>query len=122
MMMVYYNTVLHAKFFVQLVTPSALAIEKAMDSVVLVTDFSLAFSLVILLHRSRTGGFTSSDSVIKLIIAFTIGTSLITALLLLVALVSVNTNPDSFLWLASDLLASKRESACLCPADLSDSP
>ena len=109
MMMVYYNTVLHAKLLSQLASHSSIAVEKVMNVMALISDLSLAMSLVVLLQRRRMGGFSSTSSVIKLIIAYTIGTSLLSALLSLMALVLVIVYPDSFVWLAVDLLVSKCE-------------
>ena len=109
MMMVYYNTVLHAKLLSQLASHSSITVEKVMNVMALISDLSLAMSLVVLLQRRRMGGFSSTSSVIKLIIAYTIGTSLLSALLSLMALVLVIVYPDSFVWLAVDLLVSKCE-------------
>ena len=107
--MVFYNSVLKAKLFAQLVTKSNEGVERAIGVAMLVTELSLSLSLVVLLQRKRSGGFSTTDSVIKLIIAFTIGTSLLCALLGPVILILVIVAPHSFAWLALGLLIPNSE-------------
>lgn len=107
--MVFYSSVLHAKLFSQLVTKSTAGIEKAIGIVMLITELSLSLSLIILLQRKRSGGLSSTDSVIKLLIAYTIGTSLLCALLGPVILILVIVAPHSFAWLAFGLLVPNGE-------------
>ena len=107
---VYYNTLLHAKLFVQLTSRTAVTTEKVWLSVTLVTDLCLALSLVVLVQRRRAGGLARTYSVLKTIIAYTIGTTLLTTLCFILALILVNVLPNSFVSLAFDLLVCKRES------------
>lgn len=105
---IYYNSVLQAKVFEQLSSKSATTNEMAWLSVTLVTDLSLALSLVYLLQRRREGDFSKTDSILKTIIAYTIGTTLLTTLCFIIALILVNVYPTSFASLAFDLLVCKR--------------
>ena len=111
---VYYNSVLHAELFEQLASSTAVRNEKAWLIVTLITDLCLALSLVVLVQRRRAGGRTRTDSVLKIIIAYTIGTTLATTVCFLIALILVNVVPNSFASLAFDLLVCKREYGHAC--------
>ena len=117
---VFYSAILDATLFVQLSSSSNVAIGKAQVVVTLVTDLALALSLVFLIQRRRAGNFPSTDSVLKVIIAYTIGTSLLTTLCLLIVLILIIVFPDSFVWLACDLLVCKREPVLYLSHSLSD--
>ena len=74
--------------FSDLASKTPLAIDKAMNVIVLVADLALAGSLVILLHRKRSP-FAETNSVIKTITAYTISTSFVTVVISTIALVEV---------------------------------
>ncbi|KAL4255166.1 DUF6534 domain-containing protein [Pleurotus pulmonarius] len=62
-------------------------------------DVVIAFSLCVLLHRSRTG-FQRSDSMINKLIIFAVNTGVLTSLCAIASLISIAVAPTTFLYIA----------------------
>ncbi|OCB91622.1 hypothetical protein A7U60_g1121 [Sanghuangporus baumii] len=77
-----------------------------------ITDTYLAVVLVWLLRKARSG-FKRSDSVVNRLVTYTIGSSLVTAVSALFALVSAVVAPYSSVYLLGDLLLPKLYFNCL---------
>ena len=75
----YYAIVCHAIFVPEVGVPTPLAVEKALNVVFLMADSALAGSLIVLLHRKRSG-IRKTDSVIRLIIIYTLSSTAITSM------------------------------------------
>ena len=107
-MIVYCVTISKATFLTQLATYRTSTIEKIMNSTLIFADVALAGSLVFLLQRRRSG-FKKTDSGLKLIITYTVGTSAVTVIVTALALATNICYPDSFAYVACDLVISKCE-------------
>ncbi|KAH8109870.1 hypothetical protein DFH11DRAFT_1730779 [Phellopilus nigrolimitatus] len=70
------------------------------------SDIIIAFTLIFLLQRSRTG-FSRSETIINRLILFTINTGLLTSLCALMSLIFVSLYPDSFIYIAFFVCVSK---------------
>ncbi|KAJ3018782.1 hypothetical protein NUW54_g252 [Trametes sanguinea] len=71
-------------------------------------DILLAATLVVTLHKSRTG-FKRTDSLIDLLIVYTINTGLVTGVFGVLSLIFALVWPDSLIWSACNLVATKSE-------------
>ena len=109
--MVYYAEIQSARLFSQLDSRGPITVERIMNALMCFTDLSLAGSLVFLLRRLRSG-FTRTDAVVKSIIAYFLYTSLVTAVVACLSLIFAIVFPHSLLYLALDILISKRK---CCP-------
>ncbi|KAI9058010.1 hypothetical protein FKP32DRAFT_1293009 [Trametes sanguinea] len=69
-------------------------------------DALLAVTLVITLHKSRTG-FKSTDTLIDLLIIYTINTGLVTGVFGMLSFVFALVWPDSLIWSACNIVATK---------------
>ena len=108
-MMVYIVYIFHVTYFVQFTTSYALGVQRAMAIINLLTDSSLAVTLVILLHHRRME-LTNTASIVDRLTQYIIGTSLITVCISFLALACSYAWPVSFSYLALDLLSSKCQS------------
>lgn len=106
--MIYSVHLFKSEFITELATTYALGVEKSMNVLCLVADSSLAASLIALLHR-RKSAFDTTNSVVKRVTQFIIGTSLITVGFAIMALACNLAWPYSFSYIALDLLVAKCE-------------
>ena len=106
--MVYSAYLFRITFVTSLATHYALTIQKTMNVLTAVTDTVLAASLVVLLHRGQSA-FKSTASVVHRLTQFIIGTSVITVCVAFASLTCTFVWPDSFSFLAFDLLVAKCE-------------
>ena len=86
--------------------------ERAMNVIVLITDTAIALVLIYLLWNRRSG-FKKTESIIKRLVAFTIGTGLITSIMAIVAFVAAEALPNSFIYLLIDFCMAKRRLSVL---------
>ncbi|KAL5484814.1 hypothetical protein ACEPAI_7456 [Sanghuangporus weigelae] len=86
--------------------------ERAMNVLVFITDISIALAIVILLWRRRSG-FKRTEGLIKRLVALTIGTSLITGVMAILALVVAEVLPNTFIYLIIDFCISKLYYNCM---------
>ena len=103
---IYYAKATQTVLFIDLMLPQNVHIEQAMNVLFMAADLALAISMVVLL-RKRRSGFPKTDSIVKRIVLYTVGTSVATVFISTVALVSVLVAPQSFLFLAADLTICK---------------
>lgn len=75
-------------------------------AVISATDTLIAVTLIILLHRSRTG-FVTSDSMINRLILFTVNTGALSSLLSLFIIIMLQVYPNSLIFVAFHLCTSK---------------
>jgi len=73
-------------------------ISKAINVTSAVTDTAIAATLIVLLHRSRTG-FKRSETVVNKLILFTINTGLLTSLSAIASLIAVTAGPSTFIYI-----------------------
>ena len=78
--MLYYSRIRKAKLFTEFSNRTTTTIEKVMNGIFILTDTSLAGSLVVLLRKNRSG-FSKTDTIVRKLIRFTISTSLPTAIM-----------------------------------------
>ena len=83
--------------------------ERAMNIIVLFTDTVIAVVLIWLLWRRRSG-FKKTEGIIRKLVAFTIGTGLITGVMAIVAFIAAQTAPQTFVYLLIDFCMAKRAS------------
>ena len=79
MLIVYYKIVSRAIFIPEIDAPLALKVEIALVAVFLTADSALSGSLIFLLYRKRSG-MKRTDSVIRLIIIYTVSSTAITGM------------------------------------------
>ena len=104
--MSYFGTIANFKLATQL--SGVVNMELALNCVTLFTDTSIAAVLMFLLWRSRSGaGCKRTNTLLKRLIAYTIGTGLVTGLWTVVAVIGVSVKPDSFIYLLVDLVITK---------------
>ncbi|PAV16679.1 hypothetical protein PNOK_0829900 [Pyrrhoderma noxium] len=72
-------------------------IVKLCISLIAVTDTSIAVTLIVLLHRSKTG-FEKSDNIINRLIVFTVNTGAIPSFLSLLIIVIMEIYPNNLIW------------------------
>lgn len=82
--------------------------ERAMNIIVLFTDTVIAVALIWLLWRRRSG-FKKTESLIKKLVMFSIGTGLITGICAIIAFVSAQVAPQTFIYLLINFCMAKRE-------------
>lgn len=82
--------------------------EVAMNSTMAFTDTLLASVLVWYLWKGRSG-FKRTDSIINRLVMYTVGTGLLTSFWMIVALISAELAPRSFIYLVADLTLPKRK-------------
>lgn len=85
----------------------AIRIELAMTGVAVFTDTLLAVILIWLLRKARSG-FRRSDSVVNRLVMYIVGSSLITAICVVAALISAAVAPHALVYLLFDLVIPKR--------------
>ncbi|KAL5478287.1 hypothetical protein ACEPAI_2471 [Sanghuangporus weigelae] len=90
----------------------AITLQLTAAAFVVFTDTFLAVVLVWLLRKARSG-ITRSDSIVKCLIMYNIGSSLVTTICPLVALVSVTIAPHSFIFELAGYLLAKLYFNCL---------
>ena len=71
--MLYYSQVKNVKLLSDLAKHATTTTEKIMNGIFVLTDTSLAITLVILLSRNRSLGFRT-DTIVKRLIAYTLST------------------------------------------------
>ncbi|KLO11878.1 hypothetical protein SCHPADRAFT_449622 [Schizopora paradoxa] len=108
--LVYFIKSIHFTEFAQLTT--LFTLEKVLNVFGVVSDFTIAGTLIILLHRSRTG-FRRSETIVNRLILFTINTGLATSLCAILALIFVSVFPNTFIYIFFYLLISKMYSNSL---------
>ncbi|KAL5528061.1 hypothetical protein ACEPAF_7197 [Sanghuangporus sanghuang] len=86
--------------------------ERAMNVLVFVTDTAIALVIVTLLWKRRSG-FKSTEGLIKRLVALTIGTSLITSVMAVLAFVVAEVLPNTFIYLIIDFCISKLYYNCM---------
>lgn len=86
-----------------------IAYERAMNVIVLFTDSAIAVSLILLLRRHRCGS-KRGDGVIRRLVMFTIGTGLITGVMAILAFITAEALPQTFIYLIIDFCMAKRKS------------
>ncbi|KAL5478286.1 hypothetical protein ACEPAI_2470 [Sanghuangporus weigelae] len=91
---------------------NAIPVQLAAAAVVAITDTYLAVVLARLLRKARSG-FRRSDSIVQRLVMYTIGSSLVTSICAMVALISCIVAPHAFIYLVSDLLIPKLYFNCL---------
>ena len=107
-MMVYIANILHADFFTVLAAKYTVRVGAIMAISNVMTDTSLAITLVVLLRRRRKDiEFTTTSSVLKRLIQYVVGTSLVTVFVASLALACNTRWPNSFSYVALDFLAPK---------------
>ena len=105
----YYAHITVLKSSLELTSHTSETFEKAMNIVFLITDSSLAASLTFLLWRMRSG-IPRTDSIVRLVMIYTLSTSLCTTAIAVLSLVTNIVFPQSFAYLALDFIGSK----CKC--------
>ncbi|KAL5514868.1 hypothetical protein ACEPAG_2184 [Sanghuangporus baumii] len=90
----------------------AIPLQIASAAVAGITDTCLAVTLVWLMRRARSG-FRRSDSIVKRLVTYTIGSSLVTAICAVFSLISAAVAPHSFIYAIGDFLLSKLYFNCL---------
>lgn len=88
--------------FFQLQSKTDNALRAAMNSFALATDVALALSLIILLHRIRSG-LRNTDSVVNRISVYVVSTSLVTVVVSTMAIVAEMVAPLSLSWVACNI-------------------
>ena len=106
--MVYTVHLFEIELITEMAESYALNLEKTTNVLCLVTDSILAVTLIVLLHRRRSA-FSTTISVVKRLTQLTIGTSLITAWVSIMALVCNFVWPYSFSYVALALVVAKCE-------------
>jgi len=81
-------------------------LEKVLNVFGVVSDFSIAGTLIFLLHRSRTG-WKQTDTIVNRLILFSVNTGLVTSLCAIFALIFVSIFPDTFIYITFYMLISK---------------
>ncbi|KAL5506934.1 hypothetical protein ACEPAH_6390 [Sanghuangporus vaninii] len=89
-----------------------LGFERAMNILVLFTDTVIALTLIWLLWRRRSG-FKKTEGIIRKLVAFTIGTGLITGVMAIVAFIAAQTAPQTFVYLLIDYCMAKLYYNCM---------
>ncbi|KAL5524127.1 hypothetical protein ACEPAG_8300 [Sanghuangporus baumii] len=86
--------------------------ERAMNILVLFTDTAIALTLIWLLWRRRSG-FKKTEGIIRKLVAFTVGTGLITGVMAIVAFIAAQTLPQTFIYLLIDYCMAKLYYNCM---------
>ncbi|KAL5528067.1 hypothetical protein ACEPAF_7203 [Sanghuangporus sanghuang] len=86
--------------------------ERAMNILVLFTDTVIALTLIWLLWRRRSG-FKKTEGIIRKLVAFTVGTGLITGVMAIVAFIAAQTAPETFIYLLIDYCMAKLYYNCM---------
>ncbi|KAL5514829.1 hypothetical protein ACEPAG_2145 [Sanghuangporus baumii] len=94
------------KFSLLAELPRAIHIEIALNSVVAFSDMLIALVMIWMLWNSRPG-VKRTDTIVNRLIAYTIGSGLVTALWVIVALIAAQVKPHSFVYLLVDLVLPK---------------
>ncbi|KLO04985.1 hypothetical protein SCHPADRAFT_947285 [Schizopora paradoxa] len=81
-------------------------LEKVLNVFGVVSDFSIAGTLIFLLQRSRTG-WKTTDSIVNRLILFSINTGAVTSLCAIFALIFVSVYPNTFIYITFYMLISK---------------
>ena len=102
----YFGQVYHFTNSVQLLT--VLNTERAMNALVVVADTLIAATLIYLLWNHRSG-IRRTDSIIKRLVVYTIGTGLVTSLWGVIGIVGAQVMPSSFIYLLVALVMPKCE-------------
>ncbi|KAL5478277.1 hypothetical protein ACEPAI_2461 [Sanghuangporus weigelae] len=106
----YYGQVINLNRIAQL--DDAIHTELAMTGVAVFTDTLLAVVLIWLLRKARSG-FRRSDSIVNRLVMYIVGSSLVTAMCVIVALISAAVAPHSFIYLLADLVIPKLYFNCM---------
>ena len=114
-LMVLIAYIFHADFFAEFNTSYFRKAQWVIDSLMLVTDTTLAMTLVVLIYRKQSG-FSATSSVLHHLIQYVIGTSLLTFGFTAAALICSIVWPLSLSFIALDFLGSK------CASSLFSSP
>ncbi|KAL5484816.1 hypothetical protein ACEPAI_7458 [Sanghuangporus weigelae] len=96
---VYIQNTRHFNHLEQLAT--IVNFERAMNIIVLFTDTAIAVILFYLLWNLRSG-FEKTEGIIKRLVAYTVGTGLITSIMAIIAFVTAEVIPHSFAYLMID--------------------
>ncbi|KAL5530979.1 hypothetical protein ACEPAG_3855 [Sanghuangporus baumii] len=106
----YFGQVYHFTNAAQLL--GALNTERAMNALVVVADTLIAVVLIYLLWNRRSG-IRKTDSIIKRLVIYTIGTGLVTSLWGIIGLAGAQVLPSSFIYLLVDLVMPKLYFNCM---------
>ncbi|KAI5115183.1 hypothetical protein M0805_006471 [Coniferiporia weirii] len=101
---VYFAQVYHLPEISELTT--VIRTERAMNSIVAITDIAIATVIVFLL-RSLRSGVKQTDSLISRLVLYTVSSGLITSIVALEALITAVVLPKTFIYLISDLVIPK---------------
>ncbi|KAL5524134.1 hypothetical protein ACEPAG_8307 [Sanghuangporus baumii] len=80
--------------------------ERVMNVITIITDTALSLAVVILLWRRHSAGFNKTEGLIKRLVAFTIGTGLITSVMTILALIAAEARANTFIYLIMDFCIS----------------
>ncbi|KAI5116625.1 hypothetical protein M0805_009611 [Coniferiporia weirii] len=87
-------------------------LSKLTNSLAAATDAIIAFVLIFLLHRARTG-FQKSETMINRLILFTINTGLLTSLCAVLTVVFVSVYPNNYVYITVYFCVSRLYTNCL---------
>jgi len=102
--LIYYIKAFNFKTLEELST--LFVLEKVLNVFGVVSDFSIAGTLIFLLHRSRTG-WKQTDTIVNRLILFSVNTGLVTSLCAIFALIFVSVFPNTFIYITFYMLISK---------------
>ncbi|KAL5492836.1 hypothetical protein ACEPAI_4284 [Sanghuangporus weigelae] len=91
---------------------NAIPTELAMNCIIAFTDTLIAVALIWLLRKSRSG-FKRTDSLINRLVMYTIGSGLVTSIVMILALINVCVAPHALYYLLADLLLPKLYFNCM---------
>ncbi|OCB91624.1 hypothetical protein A7U60_g1123 [Sanghuangporus baumii] len=97
---------------IRLIGDNLLPIEFSTASVTVFTDTFLAVVLIWLLRKARSG-FRRTDSIVNRLVAYIVGSSLITVVCSLVGLIGATVAPHSFIYMSCGLVLTKLYFNCL---------
>jgi len=86
--------------------PKIVNVSRSINVLGVASDVAIAFTLIFLLQRSRTG-FKRSETIINRLILFTINTGLLTSMCAIMSLISITVWPNTFIYITFFLCLSK---------------
>ncbi|KAL5514837.1 hypothetical protein ACEPAG_2153 [Sanghuangporus baumii] len=110
MNVVYYGLIFNTTQLFEL--SKYLNVELALNCVIAFTDTLLAAVLICLLWRSRSG-FQRTDSLINRLVAYTIGSSFVTSIWMVMAVIGASIAPHSLIYALADLTLPKLYFNCM---------
>jgi len=86
--------------------PQIFNISRSINILGAASDVAIAFTLIVLLHRSRTG-FSRSETIITKLVIFTINTGLLTSGCAVLSLITITVFPNNFIYITFFVLIGK---------------